>query len=102
MSDPIKSALGNLARKSQPGAQPQQIDIEEAIARPQERTRSQAKPKAAAGGRTPGKSSSNDYMRTTVYLPEKLKKDAVRKWEDDTGQDMSDLIEHLLNQYLNA
>ena len=59
-------------------------------------------PDKAASGRATGKSSSKDYERLTVYVLKKTKRDSGRKWEDATGQDMSDLVETLLTKYLDT
>jgi len=67
-----------------------------------------AKPQAAAAPiekawtRGEGKSSNPDYGRLTVYVPKKLRVTAERKWQDRTGKDASDLIEHLLSEYVDT
>jgi hypothetical protein len=52
--------------------------------------------------RSMGKSSNQDFERLTIYVRKDTKKAATRKWEDATGHDTSDLVEHLLSQYLNT
>jgi hypothetical protein len=48
-------------------------------------------------GRPPGKRSDPNYQPTTVLLRQHTKKMANRLLEDrNTGQDLSELIEHLL------
>ena len=65
-----------------------------------------AEPPAPRAARPParatGKSSNPGFERLTVYVRKETKKAATRKWEDATGQDMSDLVEHLLSKYLNT
>jgi hypothetical protein len=50
--------------------------------------------------RAPAKSTSQEFERLTIYVRKATKKAATRKWEDATGLDMSDLVEHLLAGYL--
>jgi hypothetical protein len=52
--------------------------------------------------RATAKSTSQDFERLTIYVRKATKKAATRKWEDTTGLDMSDLVEHLLGGYLNT
>ena len=59
------------------------------------------RPEKPVTARTPGKSSSSEYERLTVYILKTTKRDSGRKWEDATGKDMSDLVELLLSKYLN-
>jgi hypothetical protein len=52
-------------------------------------------------GRPPGKRSDPDYQPTTVLLRKQTKKTAVRLLEDiNAGQDLSDLIEQLLAEWI--
>ena len=52
-------------------------------------------------GRPPGKRSDPAYQPTTVLLRKQTKKAANRQLEDEaTGQDLSDLIEELLTQWI--
>ena len=52
-------------------------------------------------GRPPGKRSDPDYQPTTVLLRKQTKKTAARQLEDAaTGQDLSDLIEQLLADWI--
>jgi hypothetical protein len=52
-------------------------------------------------GRPPGKRSDPDYQPTTVLLRKQTKKTASRLLEDaDTGQDLSELIEQLLTEWI--
>ena len=105
-----QGAAASLAGYQEPeAAPPQQIDLEDAIA-----ARETAAPKPAttkappppprvkpkAWTRGEGKSRNPEYGRFTVYVPDKLRTKAERKWEDSTGKDASDLIEHLLRQYV--
>ena len=66
----------------------------------------QPAPPIAAGpvrgkGRPPGKRSDPDYQPTTVLLRQQTKKMANRLLEDgSTGQDLSELIEQLLTEWI--
>jgi hypothetical protein len=52
-------------------------------------------------GRPPGKRSDPDYQPTTVLLRQQTKKTANRLLEDgSTGQDLSELIEQLLTEWI--
>jgi hypothetical protein len=82
-----------------------------ALAKPKQRsakrptTRPPAPPVAAepvrGKGRPPGKRSDPDYQPTTVLLRQHTKKMANRLLEDGgTGQDLSELIEQLLTEWI--
>jgi|SRR5579871_403013 len=52
-------------------------------------------------GRPHGKRSNPDYQPTTVLLRKQTKKRATRLLEDiSAGQDLSDLIEQLLSEWI--
>ena len=52
-------------------------------------------------GRPPGKRSDPDFQPTTVLLRKNTKKTAARLLEDtNAGQDLSDLIEQLLAEWI--
>ena len=52
-------------------------------------------------GRPPGKRSDPNYQPTTVLIRKRTKKIAARLLEDiDSGQDLSDLIEQLLGEWI--
>jgi hypothetical protein len=56
---------------------------------------------ARGKGRPPGKRSDPDYQPTTVLLRQQTKKMANRLLEDgSTGQDLSELIEQLLTEWI--
>ena len=48
------------------------------------------------------KSTNPEYVQLKVYVPGATRRKAVRKWEDEGGRDMSDLIEKLLIEYLRT
>jgi hypothetical protein len=52
--------------------------------------------------RITGKSSNPAYEPVKVYVRSEMRKKAVRKWEDEGGRDLSDLVEVLFSKYLNA
>jgi hypothetical protein len=89
----LKSAFAGIKQAQKPA--PVQTELEAAIAL----TPPVEKPRA---GRAIGKSANPDYERMTVYVRKETRKAAERKWEDATGQDLSDLAEHLLTNYLNS
>lgn len=78
--------------------------------KPATATKKAARPKAEAPAapagkawtRGAGKSSNPAYGRFTVYVPTALRIQAERKWQDITGKDASDLIEHLLTEYVGT
>ena len=52
-------------------------------------------------GRPRSKSSNPDYQPTTVILRKRTKRTAARMLQDqETGQDLSDLIEELLSEWI--
>jgi len=52
-------------------------------------------------GRPPGKRSDPEYQPTTVLIRKQTKKTAARMLEDiNSGQDLSDLIEQLLVEWI--
>ena len=54
-----------------------------------------------AAGKVP-KSRNPDFEQVKVYIPKELKKKAWRKWEDSTGEDLSDLVIELFEKYLKS
>lgn len=68
--------------------------------------RSKAAPEKSVTNKTPlratGKSSNPAYEPVKVYVRSEMRRKAVRKWEDEGGRDLSDLIEVLFSRYLNA
>lgn len=57
-------------------------------------------PKPPAGSRVSGKSSNPDFEKVGVYVRTETRRKAERKWEDQAGGDLSDLIETLLSKYI--
>jgi len=79
--------------------------LKQRSASPSTATQSDRPPREAASsrgkGRPPGKRSDPDYQPTTVLLRKQTKKTASRLLEDaDTGQDLSELIEQLLAEWI--
>lgn len=56
--------------------------------------------KPPAGSRVSGKSSNPDFEKVGVYVRTETRRKAERKWEDQAGGDLSDLIETLLGRYI--
>ncbi len=52
------------------------------------------------GSRVSGKSSNPDFEKVGVYVRTETRRKAERKWEDQAGGDLSDLIETLLTKYI--
>lgn len=50
--------------------------------------------------RPTGKSANPDYEKVTLYARKDLRRRAERKFEDEGGRDLSDLLEVLLIKYL--
>jgi len=53
-------------------------------------------------GRVVGKRSNPDYEAVKVLVRKDTRRIAARKWEDEGGRDLSDLIQKLLNEYIGA
>lgn len=49
-----------------------------------------------------GKSSHPEFEAVKIYIRKQTRKEAARKWEDAQGGDFSDLMQHLLEQYIGA
>lgn len=63
---------------------------------PRSKTGKASKPKA---DRVYGKSSNPEFEKIGVYVRTNTRRKAERKWEDQAGGDLSDLIETLLTKY---
>jgi hypothetical protein len=48
------------------------------------------------------KSKDPDYEPVKVYVRTKTRRKAARRWEDQGGRDLSDLVEDLLRKYVGA
>jgi hypothetical protein len=48
------------------------------------------------------KSTNPDFEPVKIYLRKDTRKAAARLWEDRNGGDFSELVEHLLSEYLGA
>ena len=70
---------------------PEQINVDQAMTR-----------KAKPPGAKAVKSRDSEYVQFKVYVRKKLKTAAARKWEDQGGRDLSDLVEELLVKYLST
>jgi hypothetical protein len=75
--------------------------VSDAIAEPATKRPAFAEP-VPSPARATAKSTSQEFERLTIYVRKATKKAATRKWEDTTGLDMSDLVEHLLAAYLHT
>ena len=51
---------------------------------------------------SPAKSRSAEFQKVTLYLRADTHRDAKRKWEDAKEGDFSDLVQHLLSDYVAA
>jgi hypothetical protein len=56
----------------------------------------------AASKRGAAKSTNPDFEPIKAYVRKDTRKAAMRLWEDRNGGDLSDLIEHLLSEYLGT
>lgn len=64
------------------------------------RTKTLRAKKPPVGSRVSGKSSNPDFEKVGVYVRTETRRKAERKWEDQAGGDLSDLIETLLSKYI--
>jgi hypothetical protein len=60
-----------------------------------------AKPRPAAAGKS-AKSTNPDFEPVKIYIRKDTRKAAARLWEDRDGGDFSELVEHLLSEYLGT
>ena len=58
-----------------------------------------SKPRKPQAERVYGKSSNPEFEKIGVYVRTNTRRKAERKWEDQAGGDLSDLIETLLAKY---
>lgn len=58
--------------------------------------------KMPAAKQTSGKSSHPEFEKTTIYVRKRTHKSAKRKWADSHGGDFSDLVQHLLSEYVTT
>ena len=65
-------------------------------------TAAQAERLDAQTPRRLAKRSDPNFAKLTVYVREKTRKAAFRKWEDTHGGDFSELVEKLLKDYLRG
>jgi hypothetical protein len=90
MAEEQSKFSGVLAKLKQPSAERHAAPVETSIS-----------PIVRGRGRPPGKRSDPDYQPTTVILRKQTKKTASRLLEDtDVGQDLSELIEQLLTEWI--
>ena len=68
------------------------------VQRPRPKTLRAKRP--PVGSRVSGKSSNRDFEKVGVYVRTDTRRRAERKWEDQGGGDLSDLIETLLGKYI--
>lgn len=96
MPEPSKFS-GALAKLNQPTTkEPTEAPVEQPPAPPVPQP-------AAKRGRPVGKRSNPDYEPTTILLRKQTKKLAHRKLEDrESGDDLSDLIEKLLSEWIKT
>ena len=97
MSNALRATL-TAAREGKP--EPSVPAAEETLAKAEPRPVRQAKAQPPA--RTTGKSSNPDFEAVKLYVRRQTRRAAERKWQDDTGGDFSELVEHLLSRYLSA
>lgn len=89
----LKDAFAGIAEAKQPGTQaPKRLSAEA----PKVRSTSALPLQGTA------KSKHPDFEAVKIYVRSRTRKDAWRKWEDANGGDFSDLVQHLLEQYLRA
>ena len=101
----FSGALARLREPKGPPAadeQPAERATEESLPLKPTRSKTTAQAPLVRGrGRPPGKRSDPDFKPTTLLLREETKKQATRKLEDgDTDQDLSELVEQLLADWI--
>lgn len=93
----LKDALAGV---KQGQAEQEQVASAEATGTPAEVSSSKAiKAKKPKTQRVYGKSSNPEFEKIGVYVRTNTRRKAERKWEDQAGGDLSDLIETLLMKY---
>ncbi len=60
------------------------------------------KPAAPPAVKRTAKSKDPDYEPVKVYVRTETRRKAARRWEDQGGRDLSDLVENLLRKYVGA
>lgn len=101
--------LGAQAPENQKGLRPEDRP-DEVVRTPvgKGESRKNAEPERRGAGQAPlplqgtAKSRHPEFEPVKVYLRKRTRKLAQRKWEDADGGDFSDLVEMLLERYLNA
>ena len=93
----LKDALAGV---KQGQTEQQQVASVEATGMPAEGSSSKMlKAKKPRTQRVYGKSSNPEFEKIGVYVRTNTRRKAERKWEDQAGGDLSDLIETLLVKY---
>ena len=96
----LKDALAGVRQSQAEQTSVTQTALSEApVQAPRPRTSKTSRPKA---DRIYGKSSNPDFEKIGVYVRTNTRRKAERKWEDQAGGDLSDLIESLLVRYANS
>ncbi len=91
----LKDALAGVKH-----SQTEQEQVTPAAAPPAQAPHSKAsKPRKPQAERVYGKSSNPEFEKIGVYVRTNTRRKAERKWEDQAGGDLSDLIETLLAKY---
>ncbi len=91
----LRDALAGV-KQSQAEQEPIAPPAEPLAQAPRSNTGKARKPKA---DRVYGKSSNPEFEKIGVYVRTNTRRKAERKWEDQAGGDLSDLIETLLTKY---
>ena len=91
----LKDALAGVKQ----GQADQQEDVSPARTESSPAPLRRAKAKKPRPERAYGKSSNPEFEKVGVYVRTETRRKAERKWEDQGGGDLSDLIESLLSKY---
>jgi uncharacterized protein YggE len=67
-----------------------------------EKSRSRTVHKSVPVSGTGAKYTDPDFMQLKVYVRRKTKTAAARKWEDNGGRELSELVETLLAQFVSS
>lgn len=91
----LRDALAGV-KQSQAEQEPVAPPAEPPAQAPRSKIGKARKPKV---DRVYGKSSNPEFEKIGVYVRTNTRRKAERKWEDQAGGDLSDLIETLLTKY---
>lgn len=90
----LKDALAGVKQGQAEHVEPTRTESSPGPLKPSKLSKSKPGPQ-----RLYGKSSNPEFEKIGVYVRTETRRRAERKWEDQGGGDLSDLIESLLNKF---